>query len=55
MKTVIAEQAGLFKCQSSNLPMSDFIIAATALISGGRVVFDDPHFDCIKETKRIWI
>ncbi len=51
----IAEQAGLYKCQYSNLPMGDCIIAATALISGGRILSDDPHFDCIKETKRVWV
>ena len=51
----IAEQAGLYKCQFNNLPMGDCIIAATALISGGRIVSDDPHFDEIKEIKRIWI
>jgi predicted nucleic acid-binding protein len=51
----IAEQAGLYKCQYNNLPMGDCIIAATALISGSGIVSDDPHFDCIKETKRIWI
>lgn len=51
----IAEQAGLFKCQYSNLPMGDCIIAATALIEHARVLSDDPHFDSIKEVKRVWI
>lgn len=55
LNPAIAEQAGLYKCQYNNLPMGDCIIAATARISGGRIVSDDPHFDCIKETKRIWI
>jgi predicted nucleic acid-binding protein len=51
----IAEQAGLFKCQYSNLPMGDCIIAATALLNHARVLSDDPHFDCVKEIKRVWI
>ena len=52
---VIAQQAGLFKCQYNNLPMGDCIIAATALINHARVLSDDPHFDCIAEIKRAWI
>lgn len=55
LTAMIAQQAGLFKCQYSNLPMGDCIIAATATTSGARIVSDDPHFDCIKETKRVWI
>ena len=51
----IAQQAGLYKCQYSNLPMGDCIIAATATACGAKIVSDDPHFDCIKEAKRIWI
>ena len=51
----IARQAGLFKCQYKNLPMGDCIIAATAILNHARIVSDDPHFDCITETKRIWI
>lgn len=51
----IAQQAGLYKCQYSNLPMGDCIIAATATAKDARVVSDDPHFDCIKEAKRVWI
>lgn len=51
----IAQQAGLFKCQYSNLHMGDCIIAATALINHARVLSDDPHFDCIAEIKRVWI
>ncbi len=35
--------------------MGDCIIAATALITHARVLSDDPHFDAIKEIKRIWI
>jgi len=52
---LIAQQAGLYKCKYSNLPMGDCIIAATATVSGARIVSDDPHFDCVKETKRVWI
>jgi predicted nucleic acid-binding protein len=51
----IAEHAGLLKCQYSNLPMGDCIIAATAAVSHARVLSDDPHFDAMKEIKRIWI
>ena len=51
----IAQQAGLYKCQYKNLPMGDCIIAATALLSHARIISDDTHFDCITETKRIWI
>jgi predicted nucleic acid-binding protein len=51
----IAQQAGLYKCQYSNLPMGDCIIAATATVCGAKIVADDPHFDCIKEAKRVWI
>ncbi len=52
---LIAEQAGLFKCQYSNIPMGDCIIAATATVNHARILSDDPHFDCIKEAKRNWI
>jgi predicted nucleic acid-binding protein len=51
----IAQQAGLYKCQYSNLPMGDCIIAATATACGAKIVSDDPHFDCIKDAKRVWI
>ena len=51
----IAEQAGLLKCKHSNLPMGDCIIAATALLNHARVLSDDPHFDQLKEIKRVWI
>ncbi len=51
----IAQQAGLYKCVYKNLPMGDCIIAATALINHARILSDDPHFDCMKETKCIWI
>lgn len=51
----IAQQAGILKCQYSNLPMGDCIIAATAAVNHARVLSDDPHFDSVKEIKRIWI
>ncbi len=49
---LIAQQAGLFKYQYSNLPMGDCIIAATTQVNHAKVLSDDPHFDCIKEIKR---
>ena len=52
---LIAQQAGLYKCQYKNLPMGDCLIAATAILNHARIISDDPHFDCITETKRIWI
>ena len=55
LTSIIARQAGLFKCQYKNLPMGDCIIAATAILNHARIISDDPHFDCITETKRIWI
>jgi predicted nucleic acid-binding protein len=51
----IAEQAGLLKCQYRNIPMGDCIIATTAMTNQARILSDDPHFDRIKEIKRIWI
>lgn len=55
LTSIIARQAGLFKCQYKNLPMGDCIIAATALTNHAKIISDDPHFDNIKETKRAWI
>ena len=52
---LIAQQAGLYKCQYKNLPMGDCIIAATAQINHAKILSDDPHFDCIKVIKRVWI
>jgi predicted nucleic acid-binding protein len=51
----IAKQAGLIKCQHTNIPMGDCIIAATAITNQARILSDDPHYDAIKETKRTWI
>ena len=51
----IAKQAGLLKCRYKNLPIGDCIIASTAIINQAKIISDDPHFDTIKETKRVWI
>ena len=51
----IAKQAGLLKSKYRNVPMGDCIIAATATANQARILSDDPHFDLIKEAKRIWI
>lgn len=52
----ICEIAGDMKLNSSELPMSDALIAATAhLFAGGRVFSDDPHFNELKDTRLTWI
>ena len=51
----IAKEAGLLKSVHKNISMGDCIIAATAIVNHARVLSDDPHFDCIKEIKSIWI
>lgn len=51
----IAKEAGLFRSKYRNIPMGDCIIAATATAYQALVLSDDPHFDAIHETKRIWI
>jgi predicted nucleic acid-binding protein len=55
LSSKIAKQAGLLKCQHKSIPMGDCIIAATAIINQAKIISDDPHFDSVKETKRIWI
>ncbi len=51
----VAERAGILKCKYDDVPMGDCIIAAIAIISGASVLSDDPHFDTMKEVKRVWI
>ncbi len=51
----IAKRAGLLRSKYRNIPMGDCIIAATALANQATILSDDPHFDRIQETKRIWI
>jgi predicted nucleic acid-binding protein len=51
----IAKHAGMLKSKYKNIPMGDCIIAATAIENHARILSDDPHFDNIKETKRMWI
>lgn len=51
----IAKEAGLLKCRYRDIPAGDCIIAATAIIKGAKVLSDDPHFDAIREIKRVWI
>ena len=51
----IAKYAGLLKNKYKNIPIGDCVIAATAIENHARILSDDPHFDSIEETKRIWI
>jgi predicted nucleic acid-binding protein len=51
----IAKHAGMLKCKYRDTPMGDCIIAATAIENHARILSDDPHFDSLKETKRVWI
>lgn len=51
----IAKQAGFLRSKYRNIPMGDCIIAATAIADQAAILSDDPHFDAIVETKRIWI
>jgi predicted nucleic acid-binding protein len=51
----IAKQAGILKSASKNVPIGDCVIAATAIVNHAKILSDDPHFDSIKEAKRIWI
>lgn len=51
----MARRAGLLKCRHGDVPIGDCIIASTAIIERARVLSDDPHFDIIKEVRRVWI
>lgn len=52
----VAEHAGDLKMNSSELPMSDAMIATTAMLfAGGRLVSDDEHFKGIKNLKMSWV
>lgn len=51
----IAREAGLLKCRYKSVPMGDCIIDSIAIKRKAKVLSDDPHFDMIKEVKRIWI
>lgn len=51
----IAKNAGILKSKYKKVPIGDCIISATAIQNQARVLSDDPHFDNIKETKRVWI
>jgi predicted nucleic acid-binding protein len=51
----IAQNAGILKSKYKKVPIGDCIISATAIQNYARVLSDDPHFDNIKETKRVWI
>ena len=51
----IAKQAGFLRSKYRNIPMGDCIIAATAIAIQATILSDDPHFNAIQETKRIWI
>jgi predicted nucleic acid-binding protein len=51
----IAKDAGILKSTYKQIPIGDCIIAATAICNQARILSDDPHFDLIKETKRIWL
>lgn len=51
----ISELAGDLKLNQRDLPTSDALISATALIlSGGRVFTDDEHFKGLKKIKPVW-
>ncbi len=51
----IAYEAGVLKCKYPNTPMGDCVLAATAMKYRAKVLSDNPHFDGIKEIRRIWI
>ena len=46
----IAKEAGFLKCTYKQVPLADCIIASTSIRNQARIISDDSHFDCIKET-----
>lgn len=55
LSSSIAKEAGILKNLYKHVPVGDCIIAATAIKNQAKIISDDPHFDAIKETKRIWL
>ena len=51
----IAKEAGVLKSVYKQVPLTDCIIACTAVKNQAKIISDDSHFDFIKETKRIWL
>ncbi len=51
----IAKEAGILKSTYRQVPVADCIITATAIRNQAKIISDDPHFDLVKETKRIWL
>lgn len=51
----VARDAGLLKCRYRDIPMGDCVVASIAIKKRAKVLSDDPHFDMMKEIKRIWI
>ena len=55
LNSSIAKDAAILKSNYKHVPIGDCIIAATAINYQARILSDDPHFDSIKEAKRIWL
>jgi len=55
LTSAIAKEAGILKSVHGDLPVGDCVIAATAIKNQAKIISDDPHFDIIKEIKRIWL
>jgi predicted nucleic acid-binding protein len=55
LTSFIAKEAGILKSIYKHVPMGDCIIAATAIENHAKILSDDPHYDSIRETKRIWL
>ena len=55
LNSSIAKDAAILKSTYKHVPIGDCIIAATAINYQARILSDDPHFDSIKEAKRIWL